>query len=294
VDQTAAQGTGATGNTTDPAAAFSTTEGWIDLWISDDGKYLYQCYGLTGTVGVFEIDGTDLTLIQEVSGNLPQNNVQGIVSVGQPSGGQSAATVACAPPSNPRVSRPASQRVRVDWAPVAGAQRYIVQARIKGRSTFRTTTALNQNFAIFFVPPNREIEYRIRTFCSNGRLSEYSPIYELSTGRNLFPANASSRNGDIDVDVDLTIEGAIPANLQVTPNPFNEQITVEYEAKSETAKLSIYHISGAKVYEQALPVDTRSHYVPMVDLDSGVYILAVQEKGQAPIQRQIIKQSLRR
>ena len=41
LNQVAAQGTGATGNTTDPAAAFGTTEGWIDLWISDDGQYLY-------------------------------------------------------------------------------------------------------------------------------------------------------------------------------------------------------------------------------------------------------------
>lgn len=33
LDQVAAQGVGATGNTTDPAAAFGTTQGWIDLWI---------------------------------------------------------------------------------------------------------------------------------------------------------------------------------------------------------------------------------------------------------------------
>ena len=84
IDQVAAQGTGATGNTTDPASAFATTEGWIDLWISDDGRYLYQAYGLTGTVGVFEINGTELTLIQEVEGDLPTNNIQGIVAVGQP------------------------------------------------------------------------------------------------------------------------------------------------------------------------------------------------------------------
>ena len=82
LNQVAAQGTGATGNTTDPAAAFGTTEGWIDLWISDDGQYLYQCYGLTGEIGVFAIDGAELTLLQEIGG-LPQNNVQGIVSVGQ-------------------------------------------------------------------------------------------------------------------------------------------------------------------------------------------------------------------
>ena len=81
INQTAAQGTGATGNTTDPGAAFATTEGWIDLWISDDGQYLYQCYGLTGEIGVYAIDGAELSLVQEIGG-LPQNNVQGIVSVG--------------------------------------------------------------------------------------------------------------------------------------------------------------------------------------------------------------------
>jgi len=52
-------------------------QGWIDMWISDDGNYLYQCYGLSGEVGVFAINGSTLTLIQEIGG-LPQNNVQGI------------------------------------------------------------------------------------------------------------------------------------------------------------------------------------------------------------------------
>ena len=82
IDQVAAQGTGATGNTTDPGAAFGTTEGWIDMWISDDGQFLYQAYGLSGEVGVYAIDGTELTLLQEIGG-LPSNNIQGIVSVGQ-------------------------------------------------------------------------------------------------------------------------------------------------------------------------------------------------------------------
>ena len=78
IDQVAAQGTGATGNTTDPGAAFGTTEGWIDMWISDDGQFLYQAYGLSGEVGVYAIDGTELTLLQEIGG-LPSNNIQGIV-----------------------------------------------------------------------------------------------------------------------------------------------------------------------------------------------------------------------
>ncbi len=70
-------------NTT-PQDAFATTDGWIDLWISDDGKYLYQLFGLDGTIGVFEIEddgrGSGLTLIQEVS-DLPVRDTQGIVAL---------------------------------------------------------------------------------------------------------------------------------------------------------------------------------------------------------------------
>lgn len=77
LDQTAAQGTGATGNTTDPDDAFGTTEGWIDLSIA--GDYLYQLYGLSGTVGVYEINGDSLRLIEEVT-DLPVNNTQGIIA----------------------------------------------------------------------------------------------------------------------------------------------------------------------------------------------------------------------
>jgi len=74
---------GATGNqptSADPAVAFATTDGWIDLDISDDGAYIYQLFGLTGEVGVFEVDGGNLTLVQTVSGDLPAQNTQGIVS----------------------------------------------------------------------------------------------------------------------------------------------------------------------------------------------------------------------
>ena len=62
---------------------FGTTDGWIDLWISDNGRYLYQLFGLDGTIGVFEIDGSTLTLVEEVSGDLPVDNTQGIVAVSQ-------------------------------------------------------------------------------------------------------------------------------------------------------------------------------------------------------------------
>ena len=81
IEQTEAAGT-PPDNTT-PQDAFATTDGWIDLWISDNGRYIYQLFGLSGTIGVFKVDegglGHGLTEIQRVT-DLPPINTQGIVA----------------------------------------------------------------------------------------------------------------------------------------------------------------------------------------------------------------------
>ena len=80
LDQTAALGQG-TGGADNGPDAFATTEGWIDMWISDDGQYLYQLYGLDGTVGIYRVNGETLEFVGEESGNIPDTNTQGIVAI---------------------------------------------------------------------------------------------------------------------------------------------------------------------------------------------------------------------
>lgn len=80
IDQTAAQGTG-TGGADNGPDAFASTEGWIDMWITDDGAYLYQLFGLDGTIGIYRINGQSLEEIGRESGNLPDTNTQGIVAI---------------------------------------------------------------------------------------------------------------------------------------------------------------------------------------------------------------------
>ncbi|MFS4456512.1 beta-propeller fold lactonase family protein [Maribacter sp. 2304DJ31-5] len=80
IDQTAASGTG-TGGADNGPDAFARTEGWIDMWITDDGAYLYQLFGLDGTIGIYRIDGQSLEEIGRESGNLPDTNTQGIVAI---------------------------------------------------------------------------------------------------------------------------------------------------------------------------------------------------------------------
>ena len=67
--------------TEEGATPFDETQGWIDMWISDDGEFLYQLYGLDGTIGIFRIEGNSLIPVEEVRGNLPENNTQGIVAI---------------------------------------------------------------------------------------------------------------------------------------------------------------------------------------------------------------------
>ena len=79
INEVAASGTGP-GTITDGGLAFSNTDGWIDLDITDDGEFLYQLFGLSGAVGVYAVNDGNLSLVEVVSGNLPDENTQGIVS----------------------------------------------------------------------------------------------------------------------------------------------------------------------------------------------------------------------
>ena len=64
-------------------AVFGTTDGFIDLDVSPDGAYLYQLEGLSGNIGVYALDGLGgLTQIQELTGELPDIDTQGIISIG--------------------------------------------------------------------------------------------------------------------------------------------------------------------------------------------------------------------
>ena len=87
IETIAAEGTSgfANGGTTGPEV-FGTTDGYIDLDVSDDGQFLYQLEGLSGEIGVYSVDANSaaLTLLQNVSGFLPEIDTQGIVSVSAP------------------------------------------------------------------------------------------------------------------------------------------------------------------------------------------------------------------
>jgi len=71
----------ASGNGPQDGDPFGTTDGWIDLDTSRDGRYVYQLFGLAGKIGVFKVEeGGALSLIQEVEDILPDANTQGLIA----------------------------------------------------------------------------------------------------------------------------------------------------------------------------------------------------------------------
>ena len=84
LEQVAAQGVSgfANGGTTGPEV-FGTTDGFIDLDVTADGRYLYQLEGLSGAISVFSIgDDGSLSLVQDLTGFLPEIDTQGIITFG--------------------------------------------------------------------------------------------------------------------------------------------------------------------------------------------------------------------
>jgi len=78
----------ASGIAVDPTATspLANADGFSDMAISADGRWLYQLVGLKGRVDVYEIDtlvATNIARRQQVTtGLLPMDNLQGLVSVG--------------------------------------------------------------------------------------------------------------------------------------------------------------------------------------------------------------------
>ena len=82
LEQIAASGVSgfANGATTGPEV-FGTTDGFIDLDVTEDGKYLYQLQGLSGAISAYAINADNsLTFVQEASGFLPEVDTQGLVT----------------------------------------------------------------------------------------------------------------------------------------------------------------------------------------------------------------------
>ena len=152
-----------------------------------------------------------------------------------------------------------SKVVRIDWDKVADAERYNLEIRFAGETKIVGRGAVGRNFVFVFAPSGRDYEVRVQTICSDGSESAYSDWIPYSSPSSFVTednTSAESRNRQAEI-IDIiigeeSIAEATIGSLTTYPNPVSGVLNVNYRTTTETAVLSVIHISGKKVAEQAL------------------------------------------
>jgi len=181
--------------------------------------------------------------------------------------------LACPVPSIPVVSPLGSGRVGIRWDPVAGADGYLFQLRIKGMDRWLVNFFSHNNRLSVGGPTHLEFEYRVKTVCSGGD-SAYTDIFEFNTRNEGNLSSASARNkNDIDIADYLSA-------VSIAPNPVSNQFQLSYMPIGEDAKVSIHHINGQLIQEVNLVQDQFFHTIDASNWENGFYILSIKEKGQ--------------
>lgn len=196
----------------------------------------------------------------------------------------------CQTPSNPKVTKFHKSKLVIKWEPVTNAKRYVIQARIKGRTGWAITAFLHYPRATVWALPNQDFEYRLKTICRDNSESEYSEVYTFDTRKDFNSTVATSRSG-FNPDLDFNSSENTALQYQVRPNPVTTSLELLYQSTSDNTQLSIYHLNGKKVIEVALPSNHSVHSVDIESLESGLYILTVEENNRKVISKQIVKQS---
>jgi len=109
--------------------------------------------------------------------------------------------------------------------------------------------------------------------------------------RNGFKIGSVLREMQVDVKPTCVVGVNEPSNnnltLTVYPNPFNNELTVNYEPKNNTAKLEVYNLIGEKIKSQNI-----TENISFIDLSrqsNGIYFIVIID-GENRISRKVIKQ----
>ena len=196
----------------------------------------------------------------------------------------------CATPSDPIVTKISRTRLTIEWAPVSEARGYVIQARLKGRTNWAVTALLRSPDVRIWATANNVFEYRLKTVCSDGSESDYSPIFEFSTTGDFTTTSADSRSA-FKADINFNEATVSSEKWQISPNPVNDRLQLIYEVVTDQAQLSIINVSGKKVLENSLSIDNSIHSIDVSNLMPGFYFLIINDSGRDIISEKIIKGS---
>lgn len=116
---------------------------------------------------------------------------------------------------------------------------------------------------------------------SSGNWLAYSESWPISLNHAIYPTLCTF--SDID-EIDLD-----EININVYPNPFDNQIAIDIDELYQVNGISVYNYLGCKIYDVNLTERiTNKHIINLDHLNSGIYFIKVETK-ESQIIRKIIK-----
>lgn len=155
------------------------------------------------------------------------------------------------------------EEIAIHWTPIEDAL-YEVQYRKKTDETWQTEYVSESNIIFNSLEVDVEYVFRVRTFCSQNKASEYSMEYVFTF------LGEATKEGLLEAFETLNVESGI--NFSIYPNPAVEYINLGDET-SESAYYTITGMSGTTVKSGA----AKNAKINVADLAGGLYILQIQD-----------------
>lgn len=166
-------------------------------------------------------------------------------------------------PTGVKITGASEKNINVSWDVQADAL-FEVQFKQRGTANWTTEYQDEATKTINGLTKGKTYEVRLRTFCSENVMSDYTSVMEFT-----FKGEATQMQEEV-VYEELAIEE--PLKFSIYPNPAVEQISIN-GAVSENARFSIVNTMGLTVKTG----EANQKKIDVANLSAGLYILSVQD-----------------
>ncbi|HYV94732.1 MAG TPA: aryl-sulfate sulfotransferase [Chitinophagales bacterium] len=161
-----------------------------------------------------------------------------------------------------KVKKITTTSAKVYWTPVKNAISYNIQFRKLGNSIWRLKNTTHAVVQISRLLANTSYEYRLRTSCANGYLSDWTPVDTFTTHPAKF----------------LTAENDNAPAFQIYPNPASDLLTMTFALDQDRQiAVCIYDVAGRLMLTDAqiFPAGEQELKMNISALPAGYYLAQV-------------------
>lgn len=191
--------------------------------------------------------------------------------------------VTCPTPTGMMTEPSGNRRTRLSWNKVENAIGYRIQIRVKGKDNWRVNARVH-NSIVKVQGPMNTYEYRVKSLCEDGEMSDFGAIYEFSIGGNSL-ATSSDRNSETGDLPELTFPSQ---TFSIFPNPTRHWLQLERPFEA-TGNISIHNLIGQELWSKQLAPNQSNERFDVRYLETGIYFLKIQSDRRVISTHRFIK-----